>query len=203
MFSIKNFGFTALLATMLVGCVAFDDKDILVGESDSASATKIINSSRSAEAGKLLIKFNEKATLALESAKSNDITRSNIEPLNMALTNIGATSIERLFTVDPRHEERTRQMGLHRWYVVCFDSEEQLEKAGKALAEVAEVDIVQYNSTLSYQPSAVIEAEMPTTRLAVDAVNDPYFKDQWHYYNTGSGIHEKRGAGMDVSVKEA
>ena len=130
MFSIKNFGFTALLATMLVGCVAFDDKDILVGESD-ASATKIINSSRSAEAGKLLIKFNEKATLALESAKSNDITRSNIEPLNMALTNIGATSVERLFTVDPRHEERTRQMGLHRWYVVCFDSEEQLEKAGK------------------------------------------------------------------------
>ena len=130
MFSIKNFGFTALLATMLVGCVAFDDKDILVGESDSASATKIINSSRSAEAGKLLIKFNEKATLALESAKSNDITRSNIEPLNMALTNIGATSIERLFTVDPRHEERTRQMGLHRWFVVCFDSEEQLEKAG-------------------------------------------------------------------------
>ncbi len=203
MFSIKNFGFTALLATMLVGCVAFDDKDILVGESDSASATKIINSSRSAEAGKLLIKFNEKATLALESAKSNDITRSNIEPLNMALTNIGATSIERLFTVDPRHEERTRQMGLHRWYVVCFDSEEQLEKAGKALAEIAEVDIVQYNSTLSYQPSAVIEAEMPTTRLAVDAVNDPYFKDQWHYYNTGSGIHEKQVAGMDVNVKEA
>ena len=202
MFSIKNFGFTALLATMLVGCVAFDDKDILVGESD-ASATKIINSSRSAEAGKLLIKFNEKATLALESAKSNDITRSNIEPLNMALTNIGATSVERLFTVDPRHEERTRQMGLHRWYVVCFDSEEQLEKAGKALAEVAEVDIVQYNSTLSYQPSAVIEAEMPTTRLAVDAVNDPYFKDQWHYYNTGSGIHEKQVAGMDVNVKEA
>ena len=202
MFSIKNFGFTALLATMLVGCVAFDDKDILVGESD-ASATKIINSSRSAEAGKLLIKFNEKATLALESAKSNDITRSNIEPLNMALTNIGATSVERLFTVDPRHEERTRQMGLHRWYVVCFDSKEQLEKAGKALAEVAEVDIVQYNSTLSYQPSAVIEAEMPTTRLAVDAVNDPYFKDQWHYYNTGSGIHEKQVAGMDVNVKEA
>ena len=203
MFSIKNFGFTALLATMLVGCVAFDDKDILVGESDSASATKIINSSRSAEAGKLLIKFNEKATLALESAKSNDITRSNIEPLNMALTHIGATSIERLFTVDPRHEERTRQMGLHRWYVVCFDSEEQLEKAGKALAEIAEVDIVQYNTTLSYQPSAVIEAEMPTTRLAVDAVNDPYFKDQWHYYNTGSGIHEKQVAGMDVNVKEA
>ena len=203
MFSIKNFGFTALLATMLVGCVAFDDKDILVGESDSASATKIINSSRSAEAGKLLIKFNEKATLALESAKSNDITRSNIEPLNMALTHIGATSIERLFTVDPRHEERTRQMGLHRWYVVCFDSEEQLEKAGKALAEIAEVDIVQYNTTLSYQPSAVIEAEVPTTRLAVDAVNDPYFKDQWHYYNTGSGIHEKQVAGMDVNAKEA
>ncbi|MBQ5648481.1 MAG: S8 family serine peptidase, partial [Alistipes sp.] len=81
---------------------------------------------------------------------------------------------------------------------------EQLEKAATALAEIHDVDIVQYNSILSQQPSAVVPADIaPTTRLAVDKVNDPGFADQWHYYNTGSGIHEKQVAGADVNVKEA
>ena len=179
--------------------------DILVGEQDNSSATKIINSPRSAEAGSLLIKFNESATLAFEKAESsNDITRSNIQPLNIALKEIGATSIERLFPINPKHEERARKMGLHRWYVVRFDCDEQLEKAAKAIAKVADVDIVQYNAILSHQPSVTIAAEVnEQTRLSVSEVNDPLFKDQWHYYNTGSGIHEKQVAGMDINVKDA
>ena len=204
MFSIKNFGLTALLASMLVGCITHDE-NLLVGESASASATKIINSPRSAVAGNLLIKFNEQATLAFEkSERKSDITRSGIEPLNHALRTIGATSIERIFPINPQHEERARKVGLHRWYMVSFDSNEQLEKAAKSLAEVAEVDIVQYNRTFSLQPSkSTIVEDGPTTRLAVDKVNDPLFDRQWHYYNTGSGIHEKQVAGMDVNVKEA
>lgn len=190
---------------MLVGCFSHDE-DILVGESaPNSSAAKIINSSRSAETGSLLIKFNESATLAFEQSEcSTDISRSGIKPLNIALQNIGATCIERLFPVDPRHEERARKAGLHRWYVVYFDNNEKLEDAAKALAEIAEVEVVQYNSTFTYQPSAVVEANInSSTRLAVDAVNDPGFKDQWHYYNTGEGIHEKQIAGMDVNVKDA
>lgn len=193
-----------MAATLFVGCFSHDE-DILVGEQDNSSATKIINSSRSAEAGKLLIKFNDKATLAFEKAQnSDDVTRSNIEPLNIALNKIGATAIERLFPIVKQHEERTRKAGLHRWYVLSFDSEVELEKAGKALAEIAEVDVVQYNSLLSYQPSAVVPAEITAdTRMTVSEVNDPGFKDQWHYYNTGSGIDEKQVAGMDVNVKDA
>lgn len=192
------------MATMLVGCVSHNDEILVGGPLNNASATKIINSPHSAEAGKLLIKFNDKAALAFESAKCRDITRSNIEPLNTALTNIGATSIERLFPIDERHEERTRKAGLHRWYVLSFDNEVALENAAKALAVVNEVEIVQYNSILSHQPSDVVPAELnASTRMAVSAVNDPGFKDQWHYYNTGSGIHEKQVAGMDVNVKDA
>ena len=165
---------------------------------------KIINSSRSATAGKLLIKFNERATLAFESAKSSDITRSNIVELNLALNDIHATSIERLFPIDERHEERTRKAGLHRWYTLSFDSTVALDDAAKAMAKIGEVEIVQYNSILTREPSTVVPVQLnASTRLAVEAVNDPGFKDQWHYYNTGSGIHEKQIAGMDVNVKDA
>ena len=191
------------MASMLTGCFSYDE-DILVGESANASATKIINSPHSAECGKLLIKFNEKAATSLEKAESRDITRSNIEALNVALEEIGATSIERLFPINQRYEARARRAGLHRWYVVCFDSEEQLEKAASILAEVDEVNIVQYNSLISHKPSRVAVAEeKQQTRMTVSEVNDPYFGDQWHYYNTGKGIHEKQVAGMDVNVKDA
>lgn len=204
MFSIKNIGLTALMVSMLVGCVMHDE-DLLVGESANASATKIINSPSSAQAGHLLIKLNEKATLAFEKSElKSDITRSGIEPLNRALRSIGATSIERLFAINQKHEMRTREMGLHRWYVVKFDSNEQLTKAAKLLAEIEDVEIVQYNKILSHRPSkAAIVESGPTTRLAVEQVNDPLFNRQWHYYNTGSGIHEKQVAGKDVNVKEA
>ena len=187
---------------MLVGCFSHNE-DICVGESANASAAKIINSSRSAETGKLLIKFNEKAALAFESAECNDITRSNIEALNVALSKIGATSIERLFPINERHQERARKAGLHRWYVVSFD-EDQLEKAASLMAEIGEVEKVQYNSIFSNQPSQAYTIDSKsTTRMTVSEVNDPYFSRQWHYYNTGNGIHEKQVAGMDVNVKDA
>lgn len=193
-----------MAASMFVGCFSYNE-DILVGGQAEAPATKIINSSRSAEAGSLLIKFNESAALAFEKVECNtNVTRSGIEPLNIVLNKIGATTIERLFPVVEKHEERTRKAGLHRWYVVRFDSDEQLEEAAKLLAEIDDVDIVQYNSILTHQPSVAVPAEITTdTRMTVSEVNDPGFKDQWHYYNTGSGIHEKQVAGMDVNVKDA
>ena len=193
-----------MAASMFVGCFSYNE-DILVGGQTEAPATKIINSSRSAEAGSLLIKFNESTALAFEKVECNtNVTRSGIEPLNIVLNKIGATTIERLFPVVEKHEERTRKAGLHRWYVVRFDSDEQLEEAAKLLAEIDDVDIVQYNSILTHQPSVAVPAEITTdTRMTVSEVNDPLFKDQWHYYNTGSGIHEKQVAGMDVNVKDA
>ena len=145
---------------MLVGCVSHNDEILVGGPLNDASATKIINSPHSAEAGKLLIKFNDKAALAFESAKCNDITRSNIVELNLALNDIHATSIERLFPIDERHEERTRKAGLHRWYVLSFDSEVELEKAGKALAHISDVETVQYNSILSREPSKAVLADV-------------------------------------------
>ena len=200
---IGKFGVVALALTLFTGCFTHDE-DILVG-GENTPATKIINSPRSAEAGSLLVKFNESGALALEEAQAdNNVMRSSIEPLNVVLENIGATSIERIFPINPKFEERTRKAGLHRWYVIRFDSSEALEKAATSLADIAEVNVVQYNTTLSYQPSAVIPAEIPaSTRMTVSEVNDPAFKDQWHYYNTGKGVHEKQVAGMDVNVKEA
>ena len=143
--------FIKLSCALAVAALAFaqctkDLEEISVGESaNNASATKIINSSRTAIAGTLLVKFNEEGALAFENGtrSGNGVTRSNIEPLNNILLDIDAVSIERVFPVDVRNEKATREAGLHRWYIVRFDKEQSLDKVAYALAEVGEIQKIE------------------------------------------------------------
>ena len=192
---------------MAVGCFS-PDNEISVGEQTSSSATKIINSADSAERGSLLVKFNEEGTRSLAGGitrNSGEIS-TNIALLNEALREIEAISIEPLFPINPKHIERARKAGLHRWYVVRFDNDKELEKAAEAISKIEEVEIVQYNSYLTHQPSKAIYDESPQaeSRLSVSEVNDPGFSKQWHYYSSEANkVHEAQIAGMDINVKDA
>ena len=66
---IGKIGVVTLIASMLTGCFTHDE-DILVGESNLASATKIINTSDSVATGSILVKFGEEAASAFEKATS-------------------------------------------------------------------------------------------------------------------------------------
>ena len=136
----------ALLA--LSGCVSHTE-DISVGEMDEISATKIINSSNSASTGSLILYLSDEAVASFERSRGTSVTRSNIEPLNNILCDIRATKIERVFAEVPRHEEEARAMGLHRWYIVEFDNEVDVEAAAKRLCKIGEVEHIQYNTLYS------------------------------------------------------
>ena len=164
-----------IAALALVQCTK-DLEDISVGGSQSASATKIINTSHDAADGSLLVKFSEEATLSFEGAsRSGGVTRSNIEKLNEILLGINATAIERVFPVNIKTEEDARRAGLHRWYSVYFDKNQSLEEAAKLLAEVEEIDVVEFNTRYehpvmkpNFQPFDVA----PATLLATPEFND-------------------------------
>ena len=134
----------ALVAISVIAtqCTELPSEDLVVGEQTSNTLpAKVINTSAHAAEGSLIVKFDETAALSLENgSRSSGVTRSGIDPLNATLLDIKATSIERVFPVDIRHEERTRKAGLHRWYIVHFDREQQLESVARALAEVAEIE---------------------------------------------------------------
>ena len=107
MFRFIKLSCAVTIATLgLVQCTK-DLENISVGESQNASATKIINTSHNATDGALLVKFSESATVAFESAsRSSEVTRSNIEKLNEILLGINATAIERVFPVNIKTEDR-------------------------------------------------------------------------------------------------
>lgn len=196
-----------IAALALVQCTK-DLEDISVGGSQSASATKIINTSHDAADGSLLVKFSEEATLSFEGAsRSGGVTRSNIEKLNEILLGINATAIERVFPVNIKTEEDARRAGLHRWYSVYFDKNQSLEEAAKLLAEVEEIDVVEFNTRYehpvmkpNFQPFDVA----PATRLATPEFNDALLYRQWDMINTGDkSVNKYAVAGYDINVSEA
>ena len=73
--------------------------------------------------GEVIIKFHPEMESFLEeyiTRSGGEATRSGIPSTDEVLEILGAYHFERLFPIDPRHEERTRKDGLHLWYIVEF-----------------------------------------------------------------------------------
>ena len=77
--------------------------------------------------GEVIIKFKPEMESILDETMTRSCgvaTRSGIPSTDEVLEILGAYSFERVFPVDNRHEERTRDNGLHLWYIVHFDENE-------------------------------------------------------------------------------
>ena len=136
----RLFIYSALLALSLSSCdrnEAGNDVPGLQGTSSSLTADAID--------GELLIKFSPEMTTILDgyfatrAAGAGMATRSGIPSTDEVLEILGAYCFERVFPVDPRNEERTREAGLHLWYKVCFDENVDLDAAIKRLSKLGEI----------------------------------------------------------------
>ena len=166
--------------------------------------------------GELLIKFSPEMTSILDSyfvtraAGAGKATRSGIPSTDEVLGILGAYSFERVFPVDPRTEERTREAGLHLWYKVCFDEAVNLDAAIKELAKLGEISKIQCNKRIYRIDNRVAKESLPVgaTRASNDLpFDDPELPLQWGYINRGGyGFEQpwaKAIAGCDVGCEEA
>ncbi|MCM1301033.1 MAG: S8 family serine peptidase [Alistipes senegalensis] len=182
---------------------------------ESRVEEKLVLSSEHAVSGSLLVRFDAGAVRQIEQAADavtragGVATRSGIADFDEVLVGIGVQSLQRLFPVDPRHEERMREAGLHRWYVVGFDERADLDRVAREMARVAEVDKVEFNQQLLHVscgkavPLTDALQTAPVTR-ADAAFNDPHLGLQWHFINGGNtAIYSGIKAGADVNCAEA
>ena len=204
-----------LSLALVLGSCAKDATEQATGAGPEAEiASKLIFSPKNAIKGELLVYFGEEAVPSVEKSvmqvtrAGGVATRSGIVDFDAVLGNIGVKALQRLFPVDERNEERTRAAGLHRWYIVDFDDNVDLDQAARSMARIAEVSKVQFNKQLMHvrdgKVTPLIEtAATPQTRAAV-GFNDPQLGKQWHYINTGDkSIYSKIKAGADVNCDEA
>ena len=83
--------------------------------------------------GELLIKFVPEMSDILDQTLTRAggvSTRSGIPSTDEVLNILGAYHFERVFPVDPKTEKRTREAGMHLWYIVRFDRSEE-RRVGK------------------------------------------------------------------------
>ena len=172
-----------------------------------------------ASQGEIIIKFKPEmeSILDMTMTRSGGVaTRSGIPSTDEVLDILGAYSFERVFPVDPRHEERTRESGLHLWYIVHFDESEDIASAYERLSKLGEVDKLQCNRKIerAYNPASnprFISCEeadaYASTRSSAMPFNDPEMYRQWCYINDGTAPFAQEWAavieGCDAGCDEA
>ncbi len=135
---------------------------------------------------------------------------------------IGGYEIERIFPVDARTEERTREAGLNLWYVVRFNKEYSVEEVIARLSQLGEVQYANPNrkiqraysserkaTPLTRRRSKCSSAARPA-RVPEPPFSDPLLPMQWNLVNDGTMFtgteacpQAKSIAGADVRCQEA
>ena len=170
--------------------------------------------------GELFVKFDPYVCEIVESAATRTrsgeaLTRSGLLPLDEVLDLVGGYRLERVFPVDSRTEERTREAGLHQWYLVRFSGEHSAAEVAERLSQLGEVQKTSLNRTIR----RAYNAEKRAMPLSVDAlsaaartrteagypVDDPLLPSQWHLINRGDRFARtgKSVVGADVQCEEA
>ncbi len=197
-----------LLAVFAISCNDSNTDNGFVVE----NKTEIITDG--AVEGELLVKFAPEMEDILDShfATRAMATRSGIPSTDEVLDILGAYRIERVFPVDPRTEERTREAGLHLWYKVSFDKSMNIAEAYTRLSKLGEVSKTQCNRRIyrmdSGRPVFVKSADEAVIGDVVEnGFNDPDLALQWGYINKSNyGFEQswaKSIAGCDVNCEEA
>ena len=173
------------------------------------------------KSGEILVKFSPYVSEILDKAAAatrsgGPATRSGILSVDEVLDIVGGYQIERVFPVDGRNEERTRESELHLWYVVRFGDDYSAEEVAEKLSALGEVQHVNLNRTIRRAYNAGKKA-MPLTREALAAMqratraagdtgypfNDELLPMQWHLINRGNLFGEKSIVDADVQCEEA
>ncbi len=218
----KSYIWVVIFALAILSCTDRELDGITSGD-------EVVNITTDAINGELLIKFSPEMSdildESLQMSSSDEVkTRSGIPSTDEVLDILGAYSFERVFPVDVRHEERTREAGLNLWYIVHFDEGVDLKEAIKHLKSLGEVSKVQCNTPIHRQinpdekPRILTQEDIQkisskvATRASEEFIfNDPLLPYQWGYINRGDyafvggeyNPYAKVIAGCDVGCEEA
>lgn len=159
--------------------------------------------------GVIRIKFEKEPGEIIEQNLASAGTRAfaGLPELEALSENINIIEMTRTFPHAGKFEPRTRERGMHLWYDVYFEETVSVTRAKTDFDKVSGVAIVEPIERISRIPYTVtplteeeteqIIAQKENSRYGIP-VNDPRFKDQWHYANDGSMARAKTGADINL-----
>lgn len=169
-----------------------------------------------AEQGEIFIKFRPEASEQLDknllknARESSLLKRSSLKAVDAILERVGVQQIERVFPIDNRYENRTRNSQLHLWYLVRFDPETDLLQFAEELSKVGELSGIQFNHKIkrayntANKPVYLSEIAKNTHSSKNNTLtNDPYLHKQWGLVNNADAEFKHLTAGADINCKSA
>ena len=208
----------ALLPLVCAAIAAACTNDITDIEAPSVDQPAAAPAESSAE-GTVLVKFSPAVTEIIETTaktRAGEMTRSGVVTVDEVLETIDGYRLERVFPAVESAEERTRQAGLHQWYVVRFDGDVAVEEVARRFSRLGEVQTALPNRLIQHAykgrkavPLTAESMRHAATRAASDyRYNDPMLQYQWHLINRGdmfadSKPRPKSIAGADVQCENA
>ncbi len=189
-----------LLIIALLTCVScLNEEDLFITEREPAAGEQVFGSSLTD--GDLLTKMNiyvsdDLASSLEESTKPNG--EVNLRPFK-SLTRQGVVSMRRLFPDAGKFEARTREEGLHKWYVLSYEEAHPMTKASEGLL-IEGIEIIEYCPKIAIiGNSEAVEVVNAITKASSSGVfDDPMLDQQWHYYNNGKVSSSVSGCDINV-----
>lgn len=128
-------------------------------------------------------------------------TKECIEEIGKMFKGVKVTDIKRVFPYAGQFEERSRKGGLHLWYDLYLEGTSEQKEVVETKSSFA-IDVIEAD----YQIRLLDEGRLvPFVAKAADVANseelpynDPYLKEQWHYYNNGTLAHSVQGADINI-----
>ena len=164
------------------------------------AAEKFVNTSEDAARGELIIYVNAETADAWTVAA----TRSGVAELDAVANQYGVESVKQVFNMSINTEAK-RAQDLHRWFVVEFSEDADVEQVAHKFAELSFVNRVQFNTIIKKPEITAVpvsEAAVAATRAIEEPFNDTLLPMQWHYNNRGYKETIFAGAkeGEDIGV---
>ena len=189
----KKLIYTFAIVVLLSACTAdLEDKQVVVADSNPVSA-KILNGSRGCVKGSIIVRFNPSAESRLgECATRSGATRTGVRGVDALLDEVGGYSVEPIFIVTKKNREKVYAGGYHLWYELSFDESSDMEEVASRLAEVGEIERVQYVHRVKRVGAPKVASANHMTAVPLirasynNPFNDTYAKYQWGIENIGS-----------------
>lgn len=165
----RNFAKCLITAFLAVACTVKETDQIQQAPSESEPVASV-----SPFQGQAVVEFDDEWVSLVESGAA-----TKAPGLEQIMQDLGIASMERVFPDAGEFEARTREMGLHRFYTVTYNSDIPSTKAADALGTLQ--GVVSVEPVRPVRPRAFF--------------NDPKLSSQWHYVNT-------KTKGADINVEE-
>ena len=190
---------TVILA-LSVSCTKEINENTLTSPLRHSLQTKLVGGSDGEiKPGSLLIKLDPESAEKIENGLFSEVSQE-------VLAGIEVNSFRPAIPAAPKNMETARKYGLHQWYEISFDAQNDPQTIAARIAESPVVRSVQYNKYIQpIKAEDVYPFEAIQTRSDVpDGIpfDDPYAIHQWNLYNDGS-ITKAAVPGADVGVKDA